>query len=121
MFPPTQATGLFGDVAHFKAWVARARSVREVEARRYENAERVADALAWVGRDRASWRLRFGERLLKDRNFTEARRQLRRSDALDANAEARLMPVGRSRLLMRLCVLSSVCTRAVRGRACIHC
>ncbi len=65
--------------------------VREIEAERYQSAGRVADALGWTGRDRASWRLRFGERLLRERNFSEARRQLRRSDALRASAEARLL------------------------------
>jgi len=62
-----------------------------VESQRYETAARVADALGWAGRDRASWRLRFGERLLEARNFSEARRQLRQSDALEATAKARML------------------------------
>jgi hypothetical protein len=65
--------------------------VREIEAERYRSAGQVADALGWAGRDRASWRLRFGERLLQERNFAEARRQLRRSDALRPSAEARVL------------------------------
>jgi hypothetical protein len=65
--------------------------VREVEAERYQRAGQAVDALGWVGRDRASWRLRFGERLLKERNFAEARKQLRRSDELRPSAQARVL------------------------------
>jgi hypothetical protein len=56
--------------------------VRDVEKQRYQSADRLADWLAWAGRDRASWRLEFGERLLRDRHFGAAREQLRQSAAL---------------------------------------
>jgi tetratricopeptide (TPR) repeat protein len=65
--------------------------VREIEAERYQRAGEVADALRWAGRDRASWRLRFGERLLRERNFAEARKQLRLSDELRPSAKARVL------------------------------
>jgi tetratricopeptide (TPR) repeat protein len=65
--------------------------VREVEARRYERAGRVADWLGWTGRERASWRLEFGERLLRDRHFSAAREQLRLSEALAPSPTARVL------------------------------
>ena len=65
--------------------------VRDVETQRYQQADRLAGWLAWAGRDRASWRLEFGERLLRDRHFGEAREQLRKSEALAPNATARVL------------------------------
>jgi tetratricopeptide (TPR) repeat protein len=67
--------------------------VREVEARNYQRAGRLADGLASLGRERASWRLEFGERLLRDRHFGAAREQLRLSETLapEASAKARVL------------------------------
>jgi hypothetical protein len=65
--------------------------VEEVEAGNYQRAGRLAEGLASLGRDRASWRLEFGERLLRDRHFGAAREQLRRSEALAPSPSARLM------------------------------
>jgi tetratricopeptide (TPR) repeat protein len=67
--------------------------VRDVEGKNYQRASRLADWLGWTGRERASWRLEFGERLLRDRHFGSAREQLRRSEALapKTRASARLL------------------------------
>jgi len=65
--------------------------VREVESQRYTSAKRIAEWLPWLGRDRASWRLEFGERLLRGRYFGEARQQLRVSEALAPSAKAQVL------------------------------
>jgi tetratricopeptide (TPR) repeat protein len=67
--------------------------VRDVEAKNYQRASRLADWLGWGGRERASWRLEFGERLLRDRHFGAAREQLRLSETLapKSSANARVL------------------------------
>ena len=65
--------------------------VRDVETQAYQRARRLADWLGWSGRERASWRLEFGERLLRDRHFQAAREQLRRSEALAPNVSTRVL------------------------------
>jgi tetratricopeptide (TPR) repeat protein len=56
--------------------------MRDVEGKNYLRASRLADWLGWAGRERASWRLEFGERLLRDRHFGAAREQLRLAESL---------------------------------------
>jgi hypothetical protein len=65
--------------------------VQSVESQRYAEAKRIAEWLPWLGRDRAAWRLEFGERLLRDRHFGEARQQLRVSEALAPSARAHVL------------------------------
>jgi tetratricopeptide (TPR) repeat protein len=67
--------------------------VRDVEAKNYQRAGRLADWLGRGGRERASWRLEFGERLLRDRHFGAAREQLRLSETLapKTSANARVL------------------------------
>ena len=65
--------------------------VRDVETKAYQRAGRTADWLGWAGRERASWRLEYGQRLLRDRHFSAAREQFRRAEALAPNASARVL------------------------------
>ena len=65
--------------------------VREMTTGRYAEAARSAEWLAWVGRDRVVARRSFGEALLRDRHFGDARIQLERGESLAPSSTSRIL------------------------------
>jgi len=65
--------------------------VRELMQGRYPEAARSADWLTWMGRDRVVARRAFGEALLRDRHFGDARIQLQRGESLAPTPGSRIL------------------------------